>query len=114
VSLPDSSNEIKDLALEHQAAVCSMRDEDDARLVGDFVGYHILIHLFDGDVHKWMHGYGRKEVMTNYSRLPVRCLGVLANEGRPELLERIKSMVSRAHPNGLVEEETVATKISSP
>jgi hypothetical protein len=100
-SLPSSSNNVADLALEHQAAVRSMRDEDDARLAGEFVGYHILIHVFDGDVDKWIQWLRDKgsddQIIHDYP-FAVWVRSPLKEDS--QLLDRVKGMVSRTQPNG--------------
>ena len=48
--LKDTIDELRELAQDHQDAVCYMRDKSDADECADFIGYHVFIHLFKGDI----------------------------------------------------------------
>lgn len=55
--LPDSLQEIKELVLSYKERLKSYQIAfeklEDGIVVADFIGYHILIHLFDGDIDAW-------------------------------------------------------------
>ena len=95
--LAKSVDTLRDEALCHREAVLGMRDENDGMLVGDFVGYHILIHLFDGNIgrwKKWLREKGGDEQLVHDYPFAVWVESQLADD--PDLLNRIKAMVQES------------------
>src|SRR5207247_6056462 len=58
--LPDDYEALRILAVEHQEMVSQMHIEDDRRAVGDFMGYVILVTLYDGDPDAWIRWLRKK------------------------------------------------------
>ena len=69
--LQATCGELRQIAIDHQNAVASMREEDERRLGADFMGYFILVKLFESDVDKWMQwlrnkGSGIDQIVHDY------------------------------------------------
>src|SRR2546422_9485891 len=52
--LPEDSEYFRQLAFEHQESVNAGREAEVDRLPGDFMGFHLLVKLFDNDPDKWI------------------------------------------------------------
>ena len=53
-ALPQDSGAMEELALEHRARVAAMRVSRDEDVGGQFIGYVVMVKLFDGDPVKWI------------------------------------------------------------
>jgi len=92
---------VEQLVIDHQLAVCHMRDKNDTGNCADFVGYHIFIHVFDGDIDKMKEFLRTKasddQLAKDYS------FAIWLEEQLKEdstLLERIRKLVASTKLDG--------------
>jgi hypothetical protein len=92
--LPADAGKLEELALEHQADVSGMHLEALDRIVGDFMGYVILIRLFDGDADawiKWLREKGSDQQLIHGFPFVVWVKEQIKRD--PDLLCRVRKMV---------------------
>jgi hypothetical protein len=99
--IPASLEALRELATDHQMQVAAMREGNDQRLVGDFIGYHILIHVFDGDADRWMQWLrtegSDEQIIHDY---PVAAWVKSQQETDPEFIERLRRLVENTNLDG--------------
>jgi len=96
-TLPDDVAHLEKLALEHQSSVTEMRVATEADVVSQFVGYVILIKLYDGDIDawiQWLREEGSEEQLVHDFPFAVWVNEQLQRD--PDLLSRIRKMVKEA------------------
>lgn len=54
LELPESVDKLRELAITHQANVAAILAEEEENIRGDFIGYHVLVYLFNSDPDKWL------------------------------------------------------------
>ena len=95
--LPDSWHELRDLSLEHSTAVSSWLEEWEGNIKADFIGYHILIYLFDGNPDKWIQWIrekGTEETLLHDIPFVLWVKSQISED--PDLLNRIRNMVNKS------------------
>lgn len=99
--LKGTIDELEQLAIDHQLAVCYMRDKNDAENCGDFVGYHIFIHVFNGDISEMKTFLRTKASDDQLAKdYPFAVwLEEQLNED-PTLLDRIRTLVASTNLDG--------------
>jgi len=96
-SLPANTTEFEQLAVEHQTGVGEMRVATEADVVSQFVGYVILIRLYDGDVDAWIQWLREKGSIEQLVHdFPFVVWVKEQVEKDPDLLARIRKMVEEA------------------
>ena len=103
--LPEATEALRDLALEHSLNVLSWLEESDEALKADYIGYQILIHVFDGNPGKMLKFIREKGSESQLTDIPFVLWVKEQLHEDPTLLDRIRTMVEEdSSPGGLIHE----------
>lgn len=107
-NLIESYEELYDLAVDHSFSIFNWLEEEEQKLRADFIGYHILIHVFDGDPDKMLNHIQKKGSEEQLTDIPF-VLWVKAQLSEdPDLINRIRTMVEESSsPGGIVHERAI-------
>ena len=96
-SLPRDAGLLERLALDHQLHVGIMRQAEVDRVKGDFVGFILLVRMFDNDPDKWLKWLRERGSLEQLETdLPFVAWVKREAEQDPDFLRRIKAMVEEA------------------
>src|SRR2546427_9880847 len=93
--LPETASTLAALAQQHQEKVKSLFADALSQLAGDFIGYLVLVEVFEGDPDKWIgwlrHKGSLDQLLTD---LPLAVWVKHQAARDPEFLNRVKLMVA--------------------
>ncbi len=100
-TLPEDAWLLKELALQHQASVVEMRVSQDEQVGGQFIGYVVMVELFDADHDRWIQWLrenGSKDQLVH--DLPFAFWVKHQAETDPGFLDRVRNMVQENKGRG--------------
>ncbi|MBW2663386.1 MAG: DUF4365 domain-containing protein [Deltaproteobacteria bacterium] len=94
--LPGTWHEMRDLAVEHSAAVLSWLEGYESDIKSQFIAYYVLIAVFDGNPDKWLKWIrekGTEETLLHDVPLVLWIKSQISED--PDFLNRIRNMVNK-------------------
>jgi hypothetical protein len=100
-TLPATQDDLRKLATGHQDDVAGMREGQDQQIAGDFIGYHVLIRVFDGDADRWMNWLRTKgsddQIIHDY---PIAAWVKSQQQQDPDFVAKLRRLVENTNLDG--------------